>query len=712
LPAFFCFVRSGANITGRDTSLTRCDAGARARILPKRGGGIAMVALAAAQPVSSIEAEVIRIRGLMQANQFAAALAAGDRLLTLVPENRDVLYIVAVSQRYLGRIADALDTLARIEKIHPRYSRLFQERGHCHVAARNPGAAIEAYLAAVNINVALPASWQALQVLFRSAGRADDADTAASHVATLAKLPPEVVTATSMFADGEIHEAERIVRQYLLRHGNHVEAMRLLAKIGMKLDVLDDAEFLLESVLILAPDYRAARYDYALALLARHKHARTLEELDKLLELDPDNRSYKTTYATACVGMGDNARALKLYRELLEGAPQAADLHLSVAHVLKTQGRQQQAIDEYRAAAACRPNYGDAYWSLANLKTYQFPDDEIVQMRAAEGAAATPPVDRYHLCFALGKALEDRGEYAESFAYYERGNALKKGESRFRIEPIERSARLQTNICTRSFFAPRQGSGSPDPAPIFIVGLPRGGSTLLEQILASHSKVEGTMELADIPRLVQQLQGREVNESQPRYPAALAELSADQLRQLGEKYLADTAIYRSGKPFFIDKMPNNFRHIGLIHLILPNAKIIDARREPMACCFSNFKQLFAAGQEFTYGIDDIARYYRTYVQLMDHWNSVLPGRILQVQHEDVVEDLEGNVRRLLDFCGLDFEPACLEYYKTERSIRTASSEQVRRPIFKEGLDQWRNFEPWLGPLKTALGDLAQSGFKR
>jgi tetratricopeptide (TPR) repeat protein len=693
------FTRNDARFTRNDAMCTRNDASAGA------GRGIAMVELAMAPPVSSIETEVVRIRGLMQANQFAAALSAGNQLLTQVPENRDVLYVVAVSQRYLGRITDALDTLMRFEKIHPRYSRLFQERGHCYIAARNPGAAMEAYLAAVNINVALPASWQALQVLFRSAGRAADADTAAAHVATLAKLPVEVVTATSMFADGEIHEAEHIVRQYLLTHGNHVEAMRLLAKIGMKLDVLADAEFLLESVLVLAPGYQAARYDYVLALLARHKHVRALEELDKLLEVDPRNRSYKTTYATACVGLGDTARALQLYRELLEGAPQAADLHLSIAHVLKTQGRQTEAIDEYRTAAACRHNFGDAYWSLANLKTYQFPDDEIAQMRAAEAAAATPLVDRYHLCFAIGKALEDRGEYAESFAFYERGNALKKGEIRFRIEPLERSARLQTSVCTRSFFASRQGSGSPDPAPIFIVGLPRAGSTLLEQILASHSKVEGTMELSDIPRLVQELQGWEYNESLPRYPGVLAELGVDRLKQLGDKYLAGTAVYRSGRPFFIDKMPNNFRHIGFIHLILPNAKIIDARREPMACCFSNFKQLFAAGQEFTYSIDDIARYYRTYVQLMDHWNSVLPGRILQVQHEDVVEDLEGNVRRLLDFCGLDFEPACLEFYKTERSIRTASSEQVRRPIFKEGLDQWRHFEPWLGPLKVALGDL-------
>jgi hypothetical protein len=272
---------------------------------------------------------------------------------------------------------------------------------------------------------------------------------------------------------------------------------------------------------------------------------------------------------------------------------------------------------------------------------------------------------------------------------------------------VERAAQLQASICTREFFDTRRGVGSPDGSPIFVVGLPRSGSTLLEQILASHSQVEGTMELADIPRLVHKLQGRALDEAKPRYPGILADLNPDQFKQFGEKYIADTQVYRTGKPFFVDKMPNNFRHIGLIHLILPNAKIIDARREPMACCFSNFKQLFASGQEFTYGLDDLARYYRSYVELMRHWDTVLPGKILRVQHEDVVNDLEGNVRRLLDFCSLEFDPACLEFYKTERSVRTASSEQVRRPLFKEGLDQWRNFESWLRPLRTGLGDLVE-----
>jgi len=658
--------------------------------------------------VSPIEAEVRRIRGVLEGGQFAPALAAAQALLAKVPENRDVLYMIAVGQRYLQRIPDALATLVRCEQLHPDYSRLFQERGHCHVALREAEPAIEAYLRAVNLNPALPASWNALQTLFRMTGQAANADMAAGHVATLARLPTEIVTASSMFADGEIYDAERIVRQYLLAHGNHIEGMRLLAKIGIKHDVLDDAEVLLESVLLLAPDYHLARYDYAVVLSKRHQHSRAFEETEKLLEVEPANRAYRTLLATAYVGLGDHDKAIGIYRELLAEAPRAADLHLSIAHALKTLGRQPEAIASYRAAAAVSPTYGDAYWSLANLKTYRFTEDEIVRMRTAEAAQATKLVDRYHLCFALGKAHEDRAQYAESFLYYERGNALKKSEIRFRIEPIEQTARLQPIVCTDDFLSSRRGVGSPDRSPIFIVGLPRSGSTLLEQILASHSKVEGTMELADIPRLVHQLQGREHDESNPRYPGALAELTADRFKQFGEKYLADTQVYRTGKPFFIDKMPNNFRHIGLIHLILPNAKIIDARREPMACCFSNFKQLFASGQEFTYSIEDIARYYRCYVELMEHWDAVLPGKILRIQHEDVVEDLEGNVRRLLEFCGLDFEAQCVEFYKTERSVRTASSEQVRRPIFKEGLDQWRNFEPWLGPLKAALGPLADA----
>jgi len=651
---------------------------------------------------SGIESEVRRAGGFLDRHAPAEALAVATPLLEQVPENRDVLYIVAVSQRQLGRTEAALGTLERLERLHPEFARLYQERGHCYRAAGDAAAALTAYERAVALNSVLHASWRAIAELQRAAGRKEQAVAAARQLALLARLPKPVLAASGLLAEGDLTAAERILRRFLAAHPKDIEAMRLLAQIGMQLDILDDAEFLLESVLVFAPDYHIARYDYAQVLSKRHKHAAAVAEARKLLALDPSNRAFRTLYATACVGLGQHEEALRVYRELAAEPPVEAELHLSIAHALKTMGRQTDAIEAYRTAAVTRPGFGDAYWSLANLKTYRFTDEEIERMRAQEAAPGATIVDRYHLCFALGKALEDRGEFADSFRHYERGNALKRRESRYDASVLEHGLARQRALCTREFFAARLGYGCPRADPIFIVGLPRSGSTLIEHILASHSQVEGTMELADIPRMVHQLQGREHSDLNPRYPAVLAELTAEQAQRLGEKYLTDTQVYRSGKPFFIDKMPNNLRHLGLIHLILPNAKVIDARREPMACCFSNFKQLFASGQEFTYSFEDIARYYRAYLEVMTHWSEVLPGKILRVQHEELVDDLEGGVHRILDFLGLPFERSCLEFYKTERSVRTASSEQVRQPIFREGIDQWRNFEPWLQELKIAL----------
>jgi len=653
---------------------------------------------------SAVESEVRRIRGLVAERRFTQALQATDALRITVPENRDVLYLRALAQRHLGDVPAALATLAVLERLHPRFSRLYQERGHCYVVLKQAAEAIEAFLRAVHINPALPASWSMLEGLYRMTGQAPSAAAAAAHVATLKKLPSEVVTATALFSDGELAPAEQLIRAFLLKHGHHIEAMRLLARIGMARDVLDDAQLLLEAVLDLAPDYHAARFDYAQVLIERHMYQQAQEQAEKLLAVDPADRSYRTLHALSYVGLGQHERAIELYRQLLTGALQPAEVHLSIAHSLKTLGRGAEAIAEYHAAARARQGFGDAWWSLANLKTYRFEDAELEQMRAAESAATTAALDRYHLCFALGKALEDREQFEKSFEYYARGNALRRAESLYRPEVFEVNTRLQIAVCTRELFGRNEDAGTRAPDPIFIVGLPRSGSTLIEQILASHSAVEGTHELADIPRIVADLKGREVDSENPRYPAVLAQMSAEDFRRLGEKYLSETRSYRSGKARFIDKMPNNFRHIGLIHLMLPNAKIIDARREPMACCFGNLKQLFAKGQEFAYSVEDIARYYRTYLELMRHWDAVLPGRVLRVQHEDLVEDLEGNVRRLLDYCGLEFERACVEFHKTERSVRTASSEQVRQPIYREGLDQWRHYEPWLGALREALGD--------
>jgi tetratricopeptide (TPR) repeat protein len=595
-----------------------------------------------------------------------------------------------------------------MERHHPRASRLYQERGHCHVALKDAPRAIEAYEHAVRINPALPAAWGMLEGLYKLVGDEGQRQLAAAHVQKLKSVAPDVITATGLFCEGELTAAEKLIRAFLLRHGDDVEAMRLLARIGVAREVLDDAEVLLAAALKMAPDYIELRRDYACVLLDRHKDAEAIAQLDDLLKIDPKNIDYRTLRATASVGLGDHEGGLRRFAEVLadtnQTSPLAADLHLSIAHSLKTLGRRAESIDEYRKAIEVRPKFGDAYWSLANLKTYQFSAEEIAQLEAAEADPSTALIDRYHLCFALGKAYEDLKSYDVSFRFYERGNALKRAESRYRAELLEQNTANQKRVCTREFFLERAGYGAASREPIFILGMPRAGSTLLEQILASHSQVEGTQELANVPRAVLDLQGYNPDLNNPRYPGCLATMSADEVRALGEKYLADTQIYRTGNLHFIDKMPNNFRHVGLIHLMLPNAKIIDARREPMACCFGNFKQLYARGQEFVYSIDDIARYYRTYLELMEHWDAALPGRVLRVHHEDVVDDLEGSVRRILDYCELPFEPACLEFHRTERSVRTASSEQVRQPIYREGLDQWKNYEPWLGSLKEALGD--------
>jgi tetratricopeptide (TPR) repeat protein len=439
-------------------------------------------------------------------------------------------------------------------------------------------------------------------------------------------------------------------------------------------------------------------------VLDEQKYLQAYAAINSLLQLESDNRDFRSLQAAASVGLGRYEAAIKVYRELLAESPESSELRVALGNSLKGVGRQKEAIESYQAAAALKPSFGDAYWSLANLKTYRFSEDDIVQMRSQECAPGVHPVDRYHLCFALGKAYEDRNEYAQSWGFYERGNALRHAESLYRPETVEINTRKQIEICTAEFFASRAGVGAPNPDPIFIIGLPRSGSTLVEQILASHSQVDGTQELPDIPRAVRKLEGPRPVHDNPRYPAVLADVALEDFRLFGERYIRDTRHYRGNKPFFIDKMPNNFRHVGLIRLILPNAKIIDVRREPMACCFSNLKQLFASGQEFTYSVEGIARYYRTYLEVMRHWDTVLPGRVLRVSYEDVVEDLQGNVRCILNFCGLELEPSCIEFYKTERRIWTASSEQVRQPIFREGLQQWRNYEPWLGQLKDALGD--------
>lgn len=659
--------------------------------------------LAEASP-ETIDAALREARAHLQNARLAEAAVSCTRLLAMAPENIDALYTLAVAQRMQRDIPTALATLDRLIALNPSYGRAWQERGHCLRDSGRSEDAIAAYQRAVTHNGALVASWRLLGELHDVAGREGPADFAAAQHAHLSKLPPELLSVASFIQEGRIFKAEQLCRAFLQRNGHHVEAMRLLAEIGMKFNAYDEAEFLLESCKVLAPDNVSAHYDYVKVLRKRQKFEASLAEASELRAKEPGNPEFEMLYANENLAIGNFDEAMLVYEALLGSMPNNPGISLTYGHALKTVGRQDDAIAAYRRAYTVRPDCGDAYWSLANLKTYRFDDVEIAQMRAREASPMTALDDRYHLCFALAKALEDRGEFPESFEAYERGNRLKREELKYDPARLTNEMRLQRQLVTPELLNRFADAGCAARDPIFIVGLPRAGSTLLEQILASHSQVEGTMELPNIFALAHRLDRNRVVGEEPEYPANLADLSHEEVTRFGEEFIRDTQVYRKlGTPYFIDKMPNNFRHIGLIHMILPNAKIIDARRGAMGCCFSGFKQLFAEGQEFTYGLNEVGTYYRDYVQLMEHWDAVLPGKILRVRYEDVVADLETQVRRLLDHCGLPFEDACLNFHENDRAVRTASSEQVRQPIFKSGVDQWENFSDYLDLLRNILG---------
>ena len=639
----------------------------------------------------------------MTAGRFEDARLALAPLLDERPDNVDALYMCAVCARYLNQPEKAAAYLQQLKSASPDFGRTYQEEGHLARSTGDLEKALSAYGQAVRANPGLEASWRAQEEILRELGRNAAAAQAKAQAERLASLPRELLAVTNFIHEGKYIKAENLCRRFLQQHPRHVEGMRLLADVGARLGVLDDADFLLESAIAFEPDNIQLRLDYIQLLRKRQKFQAALDQAKALYERDPDNPLFQSHYAIESLQTGDFEKALGLFDKVLETLPDDPATLTSRGHALKTWGRTDEAIQSYRAAFAAKPGQGDAYYALANLKTYEFTDEEIEAMRVQEARSDAAYQDRFHLCFALGKAFGDRGDVETAFSYYARGNELKRLKSAYRADDMDNEFQAQVDICTAELFNARAGAGYDAPDPIFIVGLPRAGSTLLEQILASHSQVDGTLELPNILSLSQSLRGRRRAGGESDYPKILQTLPAEKFADMGKAYIEDTRIHRAGAPFFIDKMPNNFRHIGLIHLIMPNAKIIDARREPMACCFSGYKQLFAEGQEFTYGLEDIGRYYRGYVELMRHWDAALPGKVLRVQHEDVIDDLEREVRRMLDFCGLPFESACLDFHKTERSVRTASSDQVRQPINKSGVDQWRRFDPFLDPLKKALG---------
>lgn len=639
--------------------------------------------------------------------QFEAAKAAVARLLEDEPDNVEALYMQTVCDRYLAAFDDAVESLERLKALAPDHGRAHQEEGHLYRSIGNEDRALAAYGRACQINPALEAAWRGQLDILVKRGMRSQALAVKGQIDRLQAMPRPLVAVMDLISQGKLIRAEDICRQFLQKVPHHVEGMRLLADIGIRLGVLEDAEFLLESATEFDPDNVQVRIDYIGALRKRQKFERALGEAKRLHDAAPDNLQFKSLYAIECMQTGDFDTAIGKFDEILTKLPEDPITLTSRGHALKTVGDFEGAVDSYRSALAHQPQHGESWYSLANLKTYSFSKDEIDRMHAQEHNTNLSHMDRVYLFFALGKAYEDEDDFDTAFHYYERGNRLKKAQSRYSAERMTEELHAQQEICTRELFDGKAGMGHDAPDPIFVVGLPRAGSTLIEQILASHSQVDGTLELPNILSLSNRLRRRPRENAESHYPGVLPELTAEELQEFGEAFIDDTRIHRDGAARFIDKMPNNFRHIGLIKLILPNAKIIDARRHPMACCFSGYKQLFAEGQEFTYSLRDIGSYYRDYVELMDHWDEVLPDEVLLVQYEDVVADLETQVRRMLDYLELPFEESCLRYWETERSIRTPSSEQVRQPVYQSGVDQWKKFEKHLGPLEDALGDILQ-----
>ena len=506
---------------------------------------------------------------------------------------------------------------------------------------------------------------------------------------------PQLIEAAAALHENRLDIAERLLKSYLKADPFEVRAIRMLAELAARIGRLKDSEVLLRRALEIAPNFTAARANLAMVLGRLGRPAEALELLDELFEVEPEAIGHTNLKAATLGRLGDFEQAIQLYEAVIERAPQQPRVWLSYGHMLKTVGRTEEGVAAYRKAIAIKPGLGEAWWSLANLKTVRFTEDDIAAMRTALAAPNLADNDRFHLDFALGKALHDAGRSDEAFAHYASGNAQRRRYHPFRSGEITQLVNRSIEQFTGELLL-RPG-GNPARAPIFIVGMPRAGSTLIEQILSSHSLVEGTTELPDLPAIAR---GR------GRYPASAVELDDAERRAAGEEYLKRTAAQRrTERPIFIDKLPNNWMFAPFIHWILPNAKIIDARRHPLGCCMANFRQHFARGQDFTYDLEDLGAYYSNYVRLMAHVDRVLPGRVHRVTYERMVEDTESEVRALLDYCGLEFEPACLEFYKTDRAVRTPSAQQVRQPIYRNATDEWRRYEEFLGPLRGELGPI-------
>ena len=660
----------------------------------------------ASEPNGNLRTALQHAARLLQQAPHLAEQQARE-ILKVYPNMEPAERILGAAYRLQGQPQKGLAVLEPLAEKNANSVDLLHELGLCLGAAGRGQEAIDCLRQAVAQNPQHAGAWRTLGDQLNAAGDEDESHKAYEQHLQASTRHPELVEAAGHLRTGKVGKAERLVRGVLRNDPGDVNAIRMLAEIGIRTGHLEDAQNLLQRCLELAPDFHLARQAYASLLMRRNELEQSLTEVDRLLTAEPRNPAYLILKGAVLSRKGDHVPALQIYESLFEAYPRHGSAQMFYGHTLKTVGRLDDAVRAYRKAIELSPSSGEVYWSLANLKTFEFTDEDIAKMRERFQPDAGDADDQGHLAFALGKAFEDHEEFDRSFQYYEQGNSIRARRHRHNVKINIMDTARQIKSLDADFFPARTKHGCTAADPIFVVGLPRSGSTLVEQILASHSQVEGTSELPDIIAISRKLGAASREHPAGKYPEILADLPPGKFRELGQSYIETTRVQRTETPYFIDKMPNNFRHIGLIHLILPNARIIDARRHPMGACFSGFKQLFASGQTFTYDLAGIGYYYRDYIKLMDHWDEVLPGRVHRVQYEDMVNNTEFEIRRLLEYCGLEFEAQCLRFYETERAVRTPSSEQVRQPVYMYGLEQWRNYEAHLAPLKEALGPLLE-----
>lgn len=655
---------------------------------------------------AEVDLKLLRAASLLDTDPAAAARAAAE-ILRACPGHHAATLLLGNAQRRTGAAAAATSAFSALAAAQPDSAVVQLELARALHGQGLADQALASYQRALELQPDLAEAWRELSALQAERGSDAACDAAFARYSALVAEDAHLHEAAAALAQHRLSAAEALLQNALTRQPHDWAALRMLAHVARAREEYREAEQLLRRSLQLAPGYSRARLDLAALLNEQQKAEPMLPLLARLLVLEPASLPYRTLLAAARTHLGEIDEAARILGALLREHPENEHVWLYYGHTMRAAGRVHEAIDAYRRSTELNRQFGEAWYCLANLKTFRFAEAEVAAMRAQLALADLEDSSRMHLEFALGKAQEDAAQYADAFAHYERGNALRRAAARYDPESSSRLVRRSCGLYTQEFFAARAGWGCTSEEPIFIVGLPRAGSTLLEQILASHSQVEGTRELPDVTGFALELGMRDSDIA--TYPQSVADLTRAEVDALGERYLMQTRAQRLlGRPHFIDKAPLNFLNVGLMHLILPRARIIDARRAPLACCFANFKQHYETGVLFSYSLENLGRFYRDYVSLMAHFDTVLPGRIHRVQYENLVADLEGEVRRLLSYCGLPFEESCLNFFQTRRAVYTVSSEQVRQPIYSQGLDQWRHFEPWLGPLKQALGDLADS----